>query len=509
VTLTVRHTPLELPPVAKLGREYPAARGWYAPQPDINGWQRRADSARSALRFAWLDALLPAIDPGGAALQRISAAADRGIVVTTGQQPGLFGGPLYTWLKALTALALADELEKRLQIPVAPVFWAATDDSDLVEATATTVSVPGGAEQIVLERTVERDTPVAAVPVGDVSDALARVHAASGSAPHLAILDLLREAYTPENTLGGAYVRLLRGVLEPYGISVLDAAHPATRAAAFPTLRSALERAHDVASLVQQRSEEIRSAGVRTQVRPVHGRTLVFEMNGAQRRRVRVSEAVALSERAGPSDLSPNVLLRPVVERCILPTVAYVGGPAEIAYFAQVSAVADALQVEPPLIVPRWSGFLIEPHVQRALDTLGVTLEELRDPHAVESRIAREELPREVQEVLESARETIEGLGERLAVAVHGAELPLTDAAVQGAMRQLQHKVDRLDRRLVASLKRRGSERLQLLATARGALFPGEQPQERALNAIPLLARYGSVPLDSVLTAARSYVTGL
>lgn len=509
MSLTVLHTPLSLPRVAELGREYPAARGWYAPRPEVNGWQGRADAARSALPPVWLDALLPAMDPGGAALQRIRAAAANGIVVTTGQQPGLFGGPLYTWLKALTALALADELEKRLQIPVAPVFWAATDDSDLVEATVTTVSVPGGAEQIVLDRTVERDTPVAGVPVGDVSDALARVHAASGSAPHLAILDLLREAYSPANTLGGAYVRLLRGVLEPFGISVLDAAHPATRAAAFPILRSALERAHDVASLVQQRSEEIRSAGVRTQVRPVHGRTLVFEMNGAQRRRVRVSEAAALAERAGPSDLSPNVLLRPVVERCILPTVAYVGGPAEIAYFAQVSAVADALQVEPPLIVPRWSGFVIEPHVERALDTLGVTLEELRDPHAVESRIAREELPRDVQEVLDSAREDIEELGERLAVAAHGAELPLSDATVQGAMRQLEHKLDRLDRRLVASVKRRGSVRLQLLATTRGALFPGEQVQERALNAIPLLARYGSDPLDSVLAAARSYVTGL
>lgn len=509
MSLVVHHTPLALPPVAEPDRQDEVARRWYAPRPEISGWQARADTARSSVPPGWLEALLPAMEPGGAALQRIRAAADKGIVVTTGQQPGLFGGPLYTWFKALTALALADELEKRLQIPVAPVFWAATDDSDLAEATVTTVSVPAGAEHISIERTAERDTPVAVVPVGDVSDALERVQAASGSAPHVAILELLREAYSPENTLGGAYVRLLRGVLEPFGISVLDAAHPATRAAASSVLRSALQRAHDVATLVQRRSEEIRSAGLRTQVRPVHGRTLVFELNGAQRRRVRMSEAAALAEQAGPADLSPNVLLRPVVERCILPTVAYVGGPAEIAYFAQVSAVADALGVEPPLIVPRWSGFLIEPHVQRALDTLGIALEELRDPHAVESRIARAELPREVQQVLVDARANIAALGQRMAGAVREAELPLPDATVQGAMRQLEHKLDRLDRRLVASVKRRGSVRLQLLGTARGALFPGEQPQERALNVIPLLARYGNDPLESVLAAARSYVTGL
>lgn len=509
MSIVVRHTPLALPAVAERGRDDPRASEWYAPRPDSDGWRRRADEARSSIQPGWLETLLPAIEPAGAALRRIRAAADRGIVVTTGQQPGLFGGPLYTWLKALTALALADELERRLQIPVAPVFWAATDDSDLAEATVTTVSVSGGSDRIVLERSAERDTPVAVVPVGDVSDALDRVRAASGSAPHGAILELLREAYSAENTLGGAYVRLLRAVLEPFGVSVLDAAHPATRTAASPILRSALERAHAVGIRVQQRSEEIRQAGLRTQVRPVPGRTLVFAVNGEQRRRIRMGEAAALADRAGPSELSPNVLLRPVVERCILPTIAYVGGPAEIAYFAQVGAVAEALELEAPLIVPRWSGFLIEPHVQRALDSLGVTLEELRDPHAVESRIAREEVPAEVQEVLHSARANIAQLGARLAGAVREAELPLSDATVQGAMRQLEHKLHRLDRRLLASVKRRGSVRLQLLATARGSLFPGEVPQERALNVIPLLARYGDDPLDSVLAAARNYVTGL
>ena len=509
MTLAVHHVPLALPAVAKRGREDPVAGQWYVRSPDADGWRARAEAARSSMPAGWLDALLPAIEPRGAAEKRLRAAAEHGIVVTTGQQPGLFGGPLYTWLKAMTALALADELEARLGIPVAPVFWAATDDSDLAEAIVTTVSVAGGSEQIILERSAERDTPVAAIPVGDVSDALKRLHAACGSAPNLAILDVVREAYSPQNTLGGAYVQLLRSVLAPFGISVLDAAHPATRAAASPLLRSALERADTVASLVQQRSDDIRKLGLRIQVRPVPGRTLVFAVNGEQRRRILVSEAAALAERAGPSELSPNVLLRPVAERSILPTVAYVGGPAEIAYFAQVSAVAEALEVQAPLILPRWSGFLIEPHVQRAMDTLGVEVEDLRDPHAVESRLARDEVPEEVKDVLSEARSKAGELRPRLTEAVRRADLPLSEAAIEGAGRQLEHKIDRLDRRLLAAVKRRGSERLQLLATARGALFPGEVPQERALNMIPLLARYGSDPLDSLLASARRYVTGL
>lgn len=509
MTLAVHPVQLALPPVAARGRDDPGSGQWYVRRPDSDGWRARAAAVRSSMPGGWLDSILPAIEPRGAAEKRLRAAAERGIVVTTGQQPGLFGGPLYTWLKAMTARALADELEERLGIPVAPVFWAATDDSDLAEAIVTTVSVEGGSERIVLQRTAERDTPLAVVPVGDASDALEKLHSACGSAPNLAILDLVREAYSPENTLGGAYVQLLRAVLEPFGVSVLDAAHPATRAAASPVLRTALQRANTVASMVQQRSEEIRELGMRVQVRPVPGRTLVFAVNGEQRRRIPMGEAAALAEQAGSSELSPNVLLRPVVERSILPTVAYIGGRAEIAYFAQVSAVAEALGVDTPLILPRWSGFLIEPHVQRALDTLGVTLEDLRDPHAVESRLARDEVPGDVKEVLKKARSQAGELAPRLTDAVRRADLPLSDAAIAGAGRQLEHKIDRLDRRLVAAVKRRGSERLQLLATARGALFPGEVPQERALNMIPLLARYGSDPLESVLASARRYVTGL
>ncbi|HEX6250945.1 MAG TPA: bacillithiol biosynthesis cysteine-adding enzyme BshC [Gemmatimonadaceae bacterium] len=509
MTLAVQPVPLPLPAIATHSREDSVARRWYVPRPDSDGWRSRAEAVRASVPRDWLDSLLPAIEPGGAAAKRLRAAAERGLVVTTGQQPGLFGGPLYTWLKAMTARALADELEERLGIPVAPVFWAATDDSDLAEAIVTTVSVPGGFERIVLQRTAERDTPLAVVPVGDASEALDKLHAACGSAPNRAVLETVREAYSAESTLGGAYVQLLRAVLEPFGISVLDAAHPATRAAASPVLRSALERANTVASMVQQRSEEIRGMGLRVQVRPVPGRTLVFAVNGEQRRRIPMGEAAGLAEQAGGSELSPNVLLRPVVERCILPTAAYVGGPAEIAYFAQVSAVAEALGVDAPLIVPRWSGFLIEPHVQRALDTLGVTIEDLRDPHAVESRLARDEVSDDVKGVLQNARAQAAELAPRLTDAVRRAELPLSDAAIAGAGRQLEHKIDRLDRRLVAAVKRRGSERLQLLATARGALFPGEVAQERALNMIPLLARYGSDPLESVLASARRYVTGL
>lgn len=513
MTLGILPTPLQLPEVARLGQSDPAAAAWYAPAGRGAGaatsWSTSVEQARSGVATDWLEALMPALAPGGAALERIRRASSTGVVVTTGQQPGLFGGPLYTWHKALTALALADEIERRTGVPTAPVFWAATDDSDLAEATITTVAVPGGFESITIERSVERDTPMAAVPVGDVSTALDRLIAACGSASNAAVLELVRGAYDSKRSLGEAYVTLLRGVLEPLGVSVLDAAHPATRMAGAGITRTALERANTIASRLRERTEAMAAHGLRPQVRHVPGRTLVFSVNGDRRQRVRMSEAVETAQRTRPGDLSPNVLLRPIVERCILPTVTYVGGPAEIAYFAQVSAVAEALDVAPPRIVPRWSGFVVEPHVQRALDELELDVGELRDPHAALSRLAGEELPAPVRDALDEARMHARELAPHIAEAARRTDLPISDAAVEGAVRQLEHKLDRLHRRLIAAVKRRGSVRLQLLATARGALFARELPQERSLNVVPLLAKYGDEPLKGVLGAAREYVAGL
>jgi bacillithiol biosynthesis cysteine-adding enzyme BshC len=507
MSIDVAPRELELTPLARQAFMPERSLPWYPPWPAGDGWKRRADATRATFTSDWLEPLLPALQPAGVAAERLRRAAREGVVVTTGQQPGLFGGPLYTWYKALTVLALADELERRTGYPVAPVFWAATDDSDIVEATVTTVAVPGGAEVIELSASALRDTPVSAVPLGDATAAFDRLSAACGSAASADILRRVRAAYSPDATLGGAYVQLLRECFHPLGITVLDAAHPATRAAAAPLLTAALRRANIVAERLQERSREIQEQNWRPQVRDMGGRTLVFEMNGERRRRIRIGEATQIAETAAASELSPNVLLRPLAERAILPTVAYVGGPAEVAYFAQVSAVADALEVEQPLIVPRWSGFILEPHVQSTLDELGVTIEDLRDPHLLEGQLARAELPERVRAILSDSGARFGELPPALLEAARSENLDLSAGVVVGAAGQLLHKLDRLERRLIAAVKRRGSERLRALATARGSLFPRDVPQERALNMIPLLARYGNEPLDKVLAAARAHVS--
>lgn len=492
---------------AALAREVPD--GWYAEVPSSPiGWRAAAhDVAHDFAGRDWLGALREAFAAQGPAAERLARVArDGGVVVTTGQQPGLFGGPVYTWSKAFSALALADEIERTTGVPAAPVFWAATDDADFAEASYTVVAHNGDTQVL---RLPEREPGVsmAEMPLGDVSEQFQMLASASGSAIDPAPLEVTKAAYASGQTVGGAYLTLLRTLLEPLGIAVLDAAHPAVRAASAHVVRDALRRATPVRDALGERSKVIADAGYKVQVQPVPNLSLVFLRGADGRARVPVKSAPAVAEEARDADLGPNVLLRPVVERQILPTVTYVAGPAEYAYFAQVAAIADTLGLARPRVVPRWSALIVEPHVRDILDALGATVDDFRDPHAIEGRVAREALP-------DGVRDALAGL--RSAVHDHVAALRQADdgtlalqKAVSGFESQVEYRVARLERRYAAAVKRSGNARLRDVAVARASLFPQGTPQERSLNIVPFLARYGNVVRDAMIDGARDHARTL
>ena len=237
------------------------------------------------------------------------------------------------------------------------------------------------------------------------------------------------------------------------------------------------------------------AAGFAPQVEDVPGLSLVFTTERGAKRRLTLAEAGRVA-RTTPEHLMPNVLLRPIVERAILPTVAYVGGPGEIAYFAQVSAVADALGAARPLIVPRWSLTIVEPRVARVLDRLGATPDDMRDVAAVEWRVAREAMPAHVADALRTLRQQLlQGVAD-LEVADAGTLVP--PASIQGFRGVIAHRLDRLERRYLAAVKRRQTQAMRDVATARGSLFPDGVRQERALCFVQFLARYGPALVDDM-----------
>ena len=492
--------PLGGTPLSLLMQRGDAPSDWLRAPQGRDAWRElAADRARAADWESSWTLLEPALAASGAAADRLSRVRrEGGIVVTTGQQPGLFGGPIYTWTKAMGALALADAIERATGVATAAIFWAATDDADFVEASSTVVARRGGADRLVQSHAPDPGTPMALAPLGDVGPQLALLATACGSAANPRPLEAVVRAYgDPHRTVGDSYVDLLRTLLAPLGVPVLDASHPAVLRAGEPVLRDALTSARDVERALRQRGDELRSAGFEPQVEDMPGLALVFARDGGRKRRLAVDERVA-----DGIALTPNVLLRPIVEHAILPTVAYWAGPGELGYFAQVSAVAAAMGRPAPVAVPRWSCMLLEPHVETVLQRLGLQPDDLRLPHAAERRLAREAMDPRTAAGLAALRADVAALHDRLGP--EPRELKL-DAVVQGAIGSLQHRVDRLERRLLAGVARREADRMRDLGTARGALYPFGGRQERTLNLVPILARHGVELLEDLHAAAAGY----
>ena len=503
--------PLGGSPLSRLIQSGRAPASWLLDRPsEPGGWKGRIDEVRG--RFAgadWLAAVAPALRVSAAARERLERVArEGGVVVTTGQQPGLFGGPIYTWSKAISALTLADAIERELGVPAAPIFWAATDDADLLEAQSVWLPTADGAVDVRGGAVATAGTPAARVPQGDLAAELALLRAAAGSAQESAVLDATFEAYDdPGRTIGEAYLRVLEATLGPLGIPILDAAHPAVAHAADALLRTALRSHEALAGSLVQRSREIRDAGFEPQVEEVAGLTPVFVYDAlGVKRRVPAAEASSVADDAS-AVLGANVLLRPIVEAMLLPTVAYVAGPGELAYFAQVTAAATALGAPVPGAVPRWSCTLVEPRIQRVLDRLGVTREDLADPHRLESTLARAAMPADLRAALAGVRSSLDAAAKPVddRLGEHSARIGLRHAIE----RRVAHQAARLERRAVAAVKRRETAVMRDVAVARGFFFPGGKRQERALSLIPVLARYGTGTLDAMRAVASEHAAAL
>jgi uncharacterized protein YllA (UPF0747 family) len=491
--------------LAAQARQLPQALQPWSPA-GTEEWRAHVERRRSAMPADWFTRLEGAINPGGAAADRLARVVSaRGVVVTTGQQPGLFGGPLYTLSKALTALELANAIERTTGVAAAPVFWAATDDADFDEAKLTYVSDATGLTELAQTERPVAGTQMSDAPLGDVRQHVEQLRAACGSAPHAHFFDLAATAYLGGRTIGSAYVQLLRALLQPLGIAVLDASADACRVAARPVLAEALESAAAVAKSTAARAAAIRAAGFEPQVEDDRGLSLVFGIEKGLKRRLTIAESAGVAPSA---ILGPNVLLRPVVEREVLPTVAYVGGPGEIAYFTQADAVATALGRERLSVVPRWSCTVVEPWVERAMGRLDVRMDELKDVHALEKKLSRQALPPEVANAWKKLNEVTQGAVTDLAQAVESTGL-MPPPVIEGLSRSIGHRLGRTERRLLAAVKRRDAATMRDVAGASAAIWPKGKRQERVLNFIPMLARSGEALLDEMRRSAAVHASRL
>ena len=357
-----------LPHISTLYADYlalsdaPAAapvRRWYGTEPAGGSWIGCSIPAVDSEGLAnALSRQTAAFGAGPAALANIQRLRHGARAVVTGQQVGLFGGPLLTLLKAATAVARAAEATQRTGIDHVPVFWLATEDHDLAEVDQ--VAFPGRHQMETIRLgLIESTQPVGGLELDDaeaLNAALEQTSELLGWAP---ICDLLREFYAPGATLGGAFARLLTELFAAHGLIVMDAAGPDFHALGRATLRLAIQQADALEAALLARTRELETAGYQAQVLVVPGHSLLFLLHpetGARQplrrtadggwkaggRAYTTAELLEILE-TSPQRLSPNALLRPVFQDTILPVAAYIGGPAEIAYFAQSEVLYRAI----------------------------------------------------------------------------------------------------------------------------------------------------------------------
>ena len=449
---------------------------------------------------------------------------ERGIIVTTGQQPGLFGGPLYSLYKGVSAVRLAEHLEALLGRPVLSVFWVASEDHDWDEADHTYVidtenelvrlQVPDPGH---IRRALHR-IPLGEEIVDVVEQAVRTVPATDFSAP---FLDQLREAYKPGATLADGFAGVLSGLLAPLGMCFADAASPVVKKLSGPVLLEELDRAEAHEALLREDANRLESSGYPPQVPILDGAVNLFlEGPGGRERIYRNGKdfelrhsresvsAEAVRERAesDPLALSPNVLLRPVVESSIFPVVSYVAGPGEAAYYAQIKRLFQAHGLMMPVIYPRHAVTVVEAKVRKRLDKFGLDLERLQRPlHEIMSDMAREEVPLDVRQALGELKGAVARGSADLLEAATRID-PTLKGPVTNARNSALSAFQAAERKIIQSVKRENEVAASQLEVAQRHLFPDGQPQERILAPLYYLVRYGS---DFVASLAAGFAVDL
>jgi bacillithiol biosynthesis cysteine-adding enzyme BshC len=441
----------------------------------------------------------------GASARALEAGArladPRTVAILTGQQAGLFGGPLYTLFKALTAVKLADQVSHTFGIPAVAVFWVDAEDHDWNEVRSCSVfDADLNVKTISLApRSTDDQSPIATVSLDtSIVPALDELEQALPDTEFRAgLMAQLREAYAPGVGMADAFSRCLEQILGDRGLIVYDASDISSKLLAAPVFVRELSTPGDTVKLAGQAGADLTKKGYHAQVQTQDGSLALFTLGGG-RRAVQRPDAAALVAQAtqAPASFSPNVLLRPIVQDTLFPTISYVCGPSELAYLGQLRGVYEHFDVPMPLMYPRASATLVDSAALRFLSRYHVPFEALQaQDEAALNEVLKAQIPPAIEASLAEAQRVMDA-----AMADVITAMPALDPTLEGAARstlgRMQHDLQTLNGKTIQAAKRRDDTLRRQFMRTRALAFPGGHAQERAVGGVSFLNQYGPALVD-------------
>jgi bacillithiol biosynthesis cysteine-adding enzyme BshC len=442
------------------------------------------------------------------------------VAIVTGQQAGLFTGPLYTIHKALTVIKLAACLRDQ-GVEAVPVFWVASEDHDYEEVNhCRIVDREGHLKRIQYEASGHKaDEPVGRVAlcegIGKTIDELVAQLAPSEFTP--ALERDLRESYAEGAGFADAFSRLMARLFHEYGVVLLDPLDEELKQVAAPLYAEAIRKSSEIARALVGRSRELEESGYHAQIHVSEDMVPLFIMDEGRRvaltqqkgrftvkgsdRSFTSEELVELAERC-PSCFSPNVTLRPVVQDYLLPTAAYIGGPAEIAYFAQLRAVYETLGRQEPCVLPRASFTIVEGRHQKTMKKYGLELQDFFDGlHPAVTKVVEQSLDRSAAVAFTETERVLNEHLDKLGEALRQTDATLSDP-LKRTREKIMYQLEHLRTRFIHSSAHRDETAYRQVERAFTTLCPDKNLQERELNVYYFLSRYGPALIEELYNAA-------
>ena len=432
------------------------------------------------------------------------------VAVVSGQQVGLFGGPGYAVYKAIAAVRIAKDLTEQ-GVDAVPVFWMATEDHDLDEVRRTTFFNDGKLIEFELPEGAGNGAPVGRVPLGAAVEALqqAAVRLLGGEQGELAAL--INECYHAEETYGSGFGKLFARVLKHAGLILLDPLDLRLHRLAQPLFSQAVEERDRIDEALLQRDERLEQAGYAPQVKVTSRSTVLFHISRDGRQVITDGEGKFQSGartwnkqelldavRSEPENFSPNALFRPVVQDFLLPTVAYIGGPSEISYFAQSEVLYRYLLGRMPVMLPRPGFTLIDAKAQRLLKQYNIDVEQVWEgPQELGKRMSAASIPENLAALLQENGAEIQKRLQQWSEAVAVLD-PTLKTAVETAQNKIEYQAEKLQQMIGRALDRKSGTVAAHQEFLSNLIYPRKSLQSREVCFLPFAARWGQAAFEEI-----------